>query len=341
VIVVAFVVACRVLRHCLLRPASQASMALYTALDGQPKEESPQLSKGTASTQSGSAPTDESETTDGKRGRFHGVLYGFWPTLFWTLLIFAFTLWLNVRWSLSGSLGFGHLDRRTAVEASPLLPGPTSLLAFRAVSVVLTWAPLAGAVVFYRRKRKEEGEPLFLQGFEVLVIFCTLWTWCWKAMYFLFASSLSLAYVSFGWVPPSCVTGGLWIVFDVAFGMSWVVFWAVWLFLLPFAWYAGHQWALDELLSPLPFYFHNANVVLMCAELVFSRWTVNLGHCIFPVYFGLAYLYWNWWLYSKIRVWIYFFLDYDRPSSVPVCLILVSIIVASFDFGAWLAHILK
>ena len=27
---------------------------------------------------------------------------------------------------------------------------------------------------------------------------------------------LSLAYVSFGWVPPSCVTGGLWIVFDVA-----------------------------------------------------------------------------------------------------------------------------
>ena len=39
----------------------------------------------------------------------------------------------------------------------------------------------------------------------------------------------------------------------------------------------------------------------------------NLEHCIFPVYFGLAYLYWNWWLYSKIRVWIYFFLDYDRP----------------------------
>ncbi|CAE7562364.1 Kif9 [Symbiodinium sp. CCMP2592] len=226
-------------------------------------------------------------------------------------------------------------------KASPLLPGPASLLAFRAVSVVLTWAPLAGAVAFYRRKRKEEGEPLFLQGFEVLLIFCTLWTWCWKAMYFLFASSLSLAYVSFGWVPPSCVTGCLWIVFDVAFGMSWVVFWAVWLFLLPFAWYAGHQWALDELLSPLPFYFHNANVVLMCAELVFSRWTVNLEHCIFPVYFGLAYLYWNWWLYSKIRVWIYFFLDYDRPSSVPVCLILVSIIVASFDFGAWLAHILK
>lgn len=41
----------------------------------------------------------------------------------------------------------------------------------------------------------------------------------------------------------------------------------------------------------------------------------NLEHSIFPVYFALAYLYFNWWLYSKIRVWIYFFLDYDRQDG--------------------------
>ena len=38
----------------------------------------------------------------------------------------------------------------------------------------------------------------------------------------------------------------------------------------------------------------------------------NLEHSIFPVYFALSYLYFNWWLYSKIHIWIYFFLDYDR-----------------------------
>ena len=63
----------------------------------------------------------------------------------------------------------------------------------------------------------------------------------------------------------------------------------------------------------------------------------NLEHSIFPVYFALSYLYFNWWLYSKIRVWIYFFLDYDRPSSVPVCLILCAVTVASFSEGTALA----
>lgn len=27
-------------------------------------------------------------------------------------------------------------------------------------------------------------------------------------------------------------------------------------------------------------------------------------------------MYFNWWLYSKIHVWIYFFLDYDRRRDV-------------------------
>ncbi|CAE7253359.1 Kif9 [Symbiodinium natans] len=274
-------------------------------------------------------------------GRCHGILYGYKPTLCWTVLILAVSVGLNVHYSYQGSLGFGQLDGRTAVEASPILPGPGSLLAYRAVALLLTCVPLAGAVAFYRQKRKEEGEELFMGGFEVLLIFCTLWTWCWKAMYFFLATGLSIMYVAFGWVPPACVAGGLWIIFDIAFGTAWLVFWAVWLFLLPFAWYAGHQWVVDELLTPLPFYFHNANVLLMLTELVFSRWTVNLEHCVFPVYFCLAYLYWNWWLYSKIGVWIYFFLDYDRPSSVPVCLTLVAITVASFEFGAWLANLLK
>eukprot|EP00435_Cladocopium_sp_Y103_P060112 s1044_g21.t2 len=183
----------------------------------------------------------------------------------------------------------------------------------------------------------DAGEPLILAGLEVLLTFCTLWTWCLKIFYFFFATCVSALYVCFAWVPPFFVTAGLWVVFDMAFGMAWLVFWAVWVFLLPFAFVSGNKAAVDEMLSFLPFYLHNANVVLMMVELICSRWTMNLEHSIFPVYFALSYLYFNWWLYSKIHVWIYFFLDYNRPSSVPVCLTLCGATVASFSQGAKLA----
>eukprot|EP00435_Cladocopium_sp_Y103_P059547 s1044_g21.t1 len=179
----------------------------------------------------------------------------------------------------------------------------------------------------------DAGEPLILAGLEVLLTFCTLWTWCLKIFYFFFATCVSALYVCFAWVPPFFVTAGLWVVFDMAFGMAWLVFWAVWVFLLPFAFVSGNKAAVDEMLSFLPFYLHNANVVLMMVELICSRWTMNLEHSIFPVYFALSYLYFNWWLYSKIHVWIYFFLDYNRPSSVPVCLTLCGATVASFSQG--------
>eukprot|EP00913_Durusdinium_trenchii_P029006 g27197.t1 len=98
----------------------------------------------------------------------------------------------------------------------------------------------------------------------------------------------------------------------MAFGMAWLVFWAVWVFLMPFSFLAGQMAVFKEMLTPLPFYYHNANVLLMTLELM------NEEHCIFPVYFAYSYLYFNWYLYSKMGVWIYFFLDYNRPSSVPV-----------------------
>ncbi|CAJ1404748.1 unnamed protein product [Effrenium voratum] len=308
-------------------------MALYTALEGKDGPSPMSQIVREASEEFGELTTKELA----KPGKWHGVLYGFWPTLCWTMLILGAVVDLNLRWAANGSLGFSRLDERSSVLASPL-GSPEALLLTRAVSLLLTVVPCILAVIQYRKKRKAAGEPLVLGGLEILMLFCTLWTWCWKTFYFFLATSFSAGYVVWDLEPPLWATQGLWLTFDIAFGMAWLVFWAVWLFLLPFSWLSGHKEALAELLSPLPFYLHNANVVLVTLELVLSQWTVNIEHSIFPVYFAFTYLYFNWWLYSKIGVWIYFFLDYDRPSSVPVCLMLCAITVGSFDLGGVVAR---
>ena len=50
----------------------------------------------------------------------------------------------------------------------------------------------------------------------------------------------------------------------------------------------------------------------------------------------LRYLYFNWYLYSKIKVWIYFFLDYDRrPQCVIVlhsCLLFLFLVLVPVAF---------
>lgn len=311
-------------------------MALYAALDDHKELSATNLAEGVREVSGDLGELEPSEPSL-VRGRYYGVLYGFWPTFVWTLLILGGLVGLNVFWADEGTLGFSQLDPRTAVESSTLLPNARALLLFRVVCLLLTSIPCGLSVVIYRQKRKEAGEPLVLGGLEILLIFCTLWTWCLKTFYFFLATIVSALYVYCGWVPPFWVTASLWVIFDMAFGMAWLVFWAVWVFLMPFSFLAGQMAVFKEMLTPLPFYYHNANVLLMTLELMFSRWTMNEEHCIFPVYFAYSYLYFNWYLYSKMGVWIYFFLDYNRPSSVPVCLLLCAITAGSFDLGARLA----
>jgi len=58
------------------------------------------------------------------------------------------------------------------------------------VSFLLSFGACAKAVIRYRHANEEEKViPLFLGGFEVLLVFCTLWTWVWKCLYFAWVTS--------------------------------------------------------------------------------------------------------------------------------------------------------
>jgi len=268
---------------------------------------------------------------------YHGVLYGFLPSLAYVLTVLTVLILLNICWCLDGTMGFSKLEQLTPVSASNLLPGPGWLLASRVVCLLATVVPLVISVLFYRKRQLAKGEPLILAGVEILLMSCTLWTWCCKGLYFVLATIASSLYLCLGWIPGPMVSSSLWVLFDISFGMTWLVFWTCWIILIPVAWYTGHNGVVTELLSWKVFYVHNANIVIMLMELVFSSWTVNLEHCIFPVYFGIAYVFVNWWLHSKIHKWIYFVLDYDWPNFMPVCLFLVAIILGSFCSGALVA----
>lgn len=307
-------------------------MALYTALE-DPKDDPVK--------QEHITPALSAERHGGvdrvKQKSWHGTLYGFRPMLFYVTTILAFLVMLNIWWCRDGYMGFERIFPLVAVQPSHLLPGAGWLLASRIVCLLASGVPLIFAVRAYRNRRLENGESLVLGGFEILLIFCTLWTWCCMAGYFLFSSVASFLYVAYRLVPALAIADMLWVWFDIAFGMSWLVFWACWIFLIPAAWLANRKDIVSELLSPKVLYLHNVNVVLVMVELLFSSWTINLTHCIFPIYFAIVYVFFNWWLYSKINRWIYFFLDYDRPTSVLFCLALVAFIISSFWSGSQLA----
>jgi len=268
-------------------------------------------------------------------GPWKGVLYGFWPALVLVLGMVVMLAILNARWALDGSLGFQELHGRTVVASARL--ESSGLLLWRLACLTLSVAPLVLSVRRYNAKEKEPHEIMpfvFYGGAEVLLLYFTLWTWCIITLYFLMASSASFVYVAFGFDPTMLVAAGLCVVFDIAFGTSWLVFWAVWLLLLPFAYMAQRKAAVDSLLEPLLLYMHNANVILLTGEALLSQWSLRVEHSIFPTYVLLAYAVWNWWLKSKLGHWLYFFMDYNRPSMIPTFFMLVGINVASFRAGA-------
>ncbi|CAE7730486.1 Kif9 [Symbiodinium necroappetens] len=235
---------------------------------------------------------------------------------------------LNVRWALDGSLGFQELHGRTVVASARLeSPGlllwrvapraeqsvnrsslaqhslvvtPCALPALLAC-LILSVAPLVLSVRRYNAKEKEPHEILpfvFYGGMEVLLLYFTLWTWCIMTLYFLLASSASFVYVAWGFDPTTLVTTGLCVSFDIATCLI------------------------------------GTSLPVELATRLKCPTTERAEHSIFPAYVVLAYAVWNWWLQSKMGHWLYFFMDYNRPSMIPTFFMLVGINVASFRAGA-------
>lgn len=64
----------------------------------------------------------------------------------------------------------------------------------------------------------------------------------------------------------------------------------------------------------------------MVFELLVNRLKFHAPHFTYAILFGLAYTVFSWVLYARIKVFYYFFLDYERKDNVIVYLSLASVV---------------
>lgn len=76
--------------------------------------------------------------------------------------------------------------------------------------------------------------------------------------------------------------------------------------------------AVNILFRPVALLTHNANIVFMVFELLVNRLRFHATHFTFAIIFGLLYIVFSWVLYSRIKLFYYFFLDYNRKDNIIV-----------------------
>lgn len=268
------------------------------------------------------------------------LLFGFWPCAILLTVCALVCVRLNIHWHATGTMGFNNMDGFEAVDGR--FRAPSYLCLFRSLCAVFTTAIPVFCVKDAMDKRANGAitkDSCPFNGFEAFS-FCTIWTWCGMSLYFLQVAVVTAWYQLSGSAPSPAYAAVLWVWFEVMYMMAWLVFFAVWLALIPAAHYCGHKESVTELLSPMVLYLHNANVLFMQVELMLSDWTMQPKHVIFCLYFGIAYIIFNWWVHYKVNFWIYFFLDYDT-AGVPALLVLLLSIYVFFWFGVLSADLVK
>ena len=73
---------------------------------------------------------------------------------------------------------------------------------------------------------------------------------------------------------------------------------------------------LDNFFRRLPLMMHNLNVVFVATEVILNRLSFDLNHIPFIWLYGMSYIFFSWYWHSKVGVFYYFFLDYERPYAL-------------------------
>ena len=133
--------------------------------------------------------------------------------------------------------------------------------------------------------------------------------------------------------------GAAWVLFETSFSVAFLVSAVVTFVLIPAT--VKRKLPLDSFFLLLPLVMHNLNAVNMAVELSLNSLPFSPSHYVFTVMFGMAYVVFSWYWFSKKGIFYYFFLDYERQGAVFWHLGLVSLLGACFLGGALLSHHIK
>lgn len=176
--------------------------------------------------------------------------------------------------------------------------------------------------------------------------FTTFTVWCWgiQGIYYAIASFVSLS--DAGWLPqalspsPTSVPvvvacQAAWVLYEVSFSVAFLVSAVVTFVLIPATVRRGLL--LDSFYLLLPLIMHNLNALNMALELSLNSLPFCTAHGVFVLLFGMSYVLFSWYWFSRRGIFYYFFLDYERPYTVLWHLGLMGLLGGCFAGGAALS----
>lgn len=234
------------------------------------------------------------------------------------IILVAMLATVTTWYLFSQDLGFSELQVDD-ITTSDFVP-PSLLLLIRLLFAVVIFASL-----FYITSDKEGLEvtvsvstgglkSVRLTGLERLYTF-TIWCWTLQGMYFALAAFCAIFSVAEKEhsAPVNMIAHITWVLFEISFALAYLVTFLVSFVLIPGA---EANKIPHKFFTPIPVLCHNANAVFMGVELLLNRLSMPFPHIAFIQLFGLAYVIFAWRLHSKMGIFFYFFLDYDRPYAV-------------------------
>lgn len=161
-------------------------------------------------------------------------------------------------------------------------------------------------------KRNGELKTLHILNASRFTMF-TMICWLLQGIYFTLSAYCSFAF-SFNYTVPDTLLMLTWIFYEMSFATAYLVTIVVTFVLIPAHRKKGLP--LDNFFKITALTFHNGNVLMMMTETLLNSLTFKFSHFPFIVLFGQIYVLYSWYLYSKLEVFYYFFLDYELEYAV-------------------------
>jgi hypothetical protein len=159
---------------------------------------------------------------------------------------------------------------------------------------------------------KGELKPLFLIGMQRLTTF-TVWCWVLLSSYFAIAALCSIMVLFLDAQVPVFMARVACVMYEATFASAYIVTMVVTFVLIPAA--SKRNMPTHTFFDPIPVLLHNANVIFIGIETLMNRAPLFGAHFPYGQLFGLAYVVFAWYWYTKIGAFYYFFLDYNRPYA--------------------------
>jgi hypothetical protein len=115
-----------------------------------------------------------------------------------------------------------------------------------------------------------------------------------------------------------------WVCYEIALPMSYLVSSVTTFLLIPGAKARGVP--TTNFYKFIPLLFHNFNIIFMTIESIINQVPFEFNHFPFIAFYAVAYVVHSWILVQRLGIFIYFFLDYDKPYAIVWYLALVAMV---------------